>query len=238
MDGYQDRKLELRLGLGPPGEVGLKNGPKRAFQHIVGPKNGENPNPSCANPSFFKNPAIPGEIPAKIEDSAQHTDKKPNTFNERSMGCAPVVGWPPIRSSRKNLSGNSMPSKVVPETSKSIEKDATLGNLEKNRFVKINMEGIPIGRKVNLKAYNSYEELSIAIDQLFSGLLAVQGNSSATESKMEEPKIIEGSIAGNGEYTLVYEDDEGDRILVGDVPWNMFVSSARRLRVLKSSEIA
>lgn len=26
------------------------------------------------------------------------------------------------------------------------------------------------------------------------------------------------AIAG-GEYTLVYEDDEGDRMLVGDVPW-------------------
>lgn len=25
--------------------------------------------------------------------------------------------------------------------------------------------------------------------------------------------------AENGECTLVYEDNEGDRILVGDVPW-------------------
>lgn len=24
---------------------------------------------------------------------------------------------------------------------------------------------------------------------------------------------------GNGEYTLLYEDHEGDRMLVGDVPW-------------------
>ena len=28
----------------------------------------------------------------------------------------------------------------------------------------------------------------------------------------EEPAI-------GGEYTLVYEDEEGDRVLVGDVPW-------------------
>ncbi|KAL1128027.1 hypothetical protein V6Z11_A13G218800 [Gossypium hirsutum] len=34
------------------------------------------------------------------------------------------------------------------------------------------MEGIPIGRKVNLNAYGSYEELSFSIDKLFSGLLA------------------------------------------------------------------
>jgi auxin-responsive protein IAA len=28
-----------------------------------------------------------------------------------------------------------------------------------------------------------------------------------------------GEMVGGGEYTLVYEDDEGDRMLVGDVPW-------------------
>lgn len=39
-------------------------------------------------------------------------------------------------------------------------------------FVKINMEGVPIGRKINLKAYDSYEKLSLAIDELFQGLLA------------------------------------------------------------------
>lgn len=37
------------------------------------------------------------------------------------------------------------------------------------------------------------------------------------ENKHEEP--ISGLLDGKGEYTLVYEDNEGDRILVGDVPW-------------------
>lgn len=39
-------------------------------------------------------------------------------------------------------------------------------------FVKINMDGVPIGRKVDLKAYDSYEKLSFAIDELFGDLLA------------------------------------------------------------------
>jgi auxin-responsive protein IAA len=34
------------------------------------------------------------------------------------------------------------------------------------------MEGVPIGRKINLNAYDSYEKLSVAIDELFRGLLA------------------------------------------------------------------
>lgn len=37
--------------------------------------------------------------------------------------------------------------------------------------------------------------------------------------KQEEEKAIAGVLGGSGEYTLVYEDHEGDRMLVGDVPW-------------------
>ena len=34
------------------------------------------------------------------------------------------------------------------------------------------MDGIPIGRKINLKAYGGYDELASAVDQLFRGVLA------------------------------------------------------------------
>ncbi|XP_022729698.1 auxin-responsive protein IAA2-like isoform X2 [Durio zibethinus] len=164
-----------------------------------------------------------------------------NTSNTR-IAYSPVVGWPPIRSFRKNLASSSS-SKPASESPNEKEED-TGGKPENSKpqlFVKINMEGIPIGRKVNLGAYNSYEELSLAIDELFSGLLAAQRDSSATqnENKSEElEKADAGSLAGCGEYTLIYEDDEGDRVLVGDVPWHMFVSTAKRLHVLKSSELS
>lgn len=35
----------------------------------------------------------------------------------------------------------------------------------------------------------------------------------------EKHAAITGLLDGSGEYTLVYEDDEGDQMLVGDVPW-------------------
>jgi auxin-responsive protein IAA len=34
-----------------------------------------------------------------------------------------------------------------------------------------------------------------------------------------ERQAVAGILNGGGEYTLVYEDDEGDQMLVGDVPW-------------------
>jgi len=80
----------------------------------------------------------------------------------------PVVGWPPIRSFRKNLasSSGSYSKPTVESQNKPVE------TCKKGLFVKINMEGVPIGRKVDLKAYDTYEKLSTAVDELFRGLLA------------------------------------------------------------------
>lgn len=41
----------------------------------------------------------------------------------------------------------------------------------------------------------------------------------ATKEPSLEEVVISGLLDGTGEYTLVYEDYEGDRVLVGDVPW-------------------
>ncbi|XP_061359132.1 auxin-responsive protein IAA26-like [Gastrolobium bilobum] len=165
----------------------------------------------------------------------------PNSSQKRTAP-GPVVGWPPIRSFRKNLASSST-SKPPPECQHQHDKVAgkkSVENYGKGLFVKINMDGVPIGRKVDLNAYDSYENLSSAVDELFSGLLAAQRDSSAggVHNKQEDEKTITGLMDGSGEYTLVYEDNEGDRMLVGDVPWHMFVSTVKRLRVLKSSELS
>lgn len=82
-----------------------------------------------------------------------------------------MVGWPPIRSFRKNIASSS--SKPAPESQQVVTKEVEKPeSSRKGLFVKINMDGVPIGRKIDLKAYNSYEKLSCAVDELFRGLLA------------------------------------------------------------------
>ncbi|CAN0858796.1 Auxin-responsive protein IAA26 [Linum grandiflorum] len=172
----------------------------------------------------------------------------PNTSQKRTAP-GPVVGWPPIRSFRKNLANGSSSSKQLPpvEESKNGNQNKKAGSekpvqvCKKGLFVKINMDGVPIGRKVDLTAYDSYQRLSTAVDDLFSGLLAAQRDSNCggiMNKQEEEEKAITGLLDESGEYTLVYEDNEGDRMLVGDVPWQMFVSTVKRLRVLKSCEVS
>ncbi|KAF9614651.1 hypothetical protein IFM89_019628 [Coptis chinensis] len=164
-----------------------------------------------------------------------------NSSQKRS--APPVVGWPPVRSFRKNLASNNSSKQVLhsqngnPPPKDIITKKESCS---RSLFVKINMDGVPIGRKVDLKANDSYEKLSSAVDELFRGLLAAQKDSPVTGNlnKVEDVKEITGLLDGSGEYTLVYEDNEGDRMLVGDVPWNMFASTVKRLRVLKSCELS
>ncbi|KAK7822342.1 auxin-responsive protein iaa26 [Quercus suber] len=134
--------------------------------------------------------------------------------SQKRIAVAPVVGWPPIRSFRKNLGSRTF-SKPAPKSPYATPKEGSDGeklvNLEHHMFVKINMDGVPIGRKVDLKAYDSYEKLSFAIDELFGDLLAGKQGGGC--------KAITDSLHGSREYTLIYEDNEGDRMLVGDVPW-------------------
>ncbi|CAM8920427.1 unnamed protein product [Rhodiola kirilowii] len=164
----------------------------------------------------------------------------PNTSQKRTAP-APVVGWPPIRSFRKNVASTSSKPSLESQNDNvsSHGKRAIEPTPAKGLFVKINMDGIPIGRKLDLNAYDSYEKLSSAVDKLFRGLFAAQTDSFANgiPNNLEMEKPITGLLDGSGEYTLVYEDNEGDRVLVGDVPWKMFVSNVKRLRVLKTSEL-
>ncbi|KAI7743220.1 hypothetical protein M8C21_007494 [Ambrosia artemisiifolia] len=156
--------------------------------------------------------------------------------NKRVAQPHAVVGWPPVRTTRKNIMTSSNSTKVkVPADGRGDKK--TSPDQENSLYVKINMDGVAIGRKVDLKAYDTYQKLSSAVDELFGGLLAAQGVSSfgITNNRRD---ISNGLLDGTGEYTLVYDDNEGDRILVGDVPWDMFISSAKRLRVLKTSELS
>ncbi|KAL8153328.1 hypothetical protein V2J09_011088 [Rumex salicifolius] len=224
--GYSsdDKKLELRLGL--PGEDEQPTDKNNGLNMV-----------SVGN--YFSAPAPWGYAKESSSQLCCTTmvdpPLPPATISaQKRAASSAVVGWPPIRSFRKKLvsSSSSNSAKVVPDppTAKPNFEKPT-GNFQKGLFVKINMDGIPIGRKVDLTAYDSYDKLCSAVDLLFRGLLAAQ-----REGLCE--KNITGLMDGSAEYVLVYEDNEGDRMLAGDVPWHMFVSNVKRLRVLKRSEVS
>ncbi|XP_061355293.1 auxin-responsive protein IAA27-like isoform X2 [Gastrolobium bilobum] len=136
-----------------------------------------------------------------------------------------VVGWPPIRSFRKN-SMATQPQKNDDDA------EAKSGCL----YVKVSMDGAPYLRKVDLKIFGTYRELSSSLENMFSCFTISQCGSHGVSSrdKLSESRLMD--LLHGSEYVLTYEDKDGDWMLVGDVPWEMFIDSCKRLRIMKSSE--
>ncbi|XP_076945671.1 auxin-responsive protein IAA9-like [Bidens hawaiensis] len=162
------------------------------------------------------------ESPSVANNAIQNQTNAANNINTPK---AQVVGWPPIRSSfRKNSTAT-----IASKKGNTVERKAGDCAL----FVKVSMDGAPYLRKVDLSAYSVYQELSSALEKMFScftiGRYGSLGNEKLSESKLKD--LLHGS-----EYVLTYEDKDGDWMLVGDVPWEMFISTCKRLRIMKSCE--
>lgn len=66
-------------------------------------------------------------------------------------------------------------------------------------WVQVHKQGIALGRSVDLAKFNDYNGLIAELDQLFE---------------------FNGELkAQNKNWLVVYTDDEGDMMLVGDDPW-------------------
>ncbi|KAJ7954797.1 Auxin-responsive protein [Quillaja saponaria] len=174
------KATELRLGLPGTGENEEKTLPTARNNKRTLPETSE-------------------ECGSKSSSNAQHVDT-----DASPPAKAQIVGWPPVRSYRKN---NLQPKKN--------EADAA------GRYMKVSMDGAPYLRKIDLRIYKGYPELLKALENMFKFTVGVYS----------EREGYKGS-----EYAPTYEDRDGDWMLVGDVPWDMFMSSCKRLRIMKGSE--
>ncbi|XP_076929830.1 auxin-responsive protein IAA12-like [Bidens hawaiensis] len=187
------------------------------------------PNNSCSSSSSVN---IPNSSASGTKRTATDSVSPPNGTS--------VVGWPPVSKAHRmpNLA-NQMKSPTENFISKSEQnksKNRTVGIKDysderngtankKYRSVKVNMDGTLIGRKVDLNAHTSYEMLAQTLHEMFF-------------SKWPSKEAVKPSrlLDGTSEFVLTYEDKDGDWMLVGDVPWEMFISSVKRLRIMKNSE--
>ncbi|MQM14574.1 hypothetical protein Taro_047509 [Colocasia esculenta] len=156
--GFEE--TELRLGLpGGNGETAKGASSKRGFSETIDlklklttaaadPEDGG----SCGDAAAekLKRAAKLKEIIAS--ETAADPEKPP-------APKAQVVGWPPVRSFRKNILSVKPASKEDEEKPGAVAANAA--------FVKVSMDGAPYLRKVDLKMYSSYQELSLALEKMF-----------------------------------------------------------------------
>ncbi|KAG8094461.1 hypothetical protein GUJ93_ZPchr0012g21470 [Zizania palustris] len=144
---------------------------------------------------------------------------------------AQVVGWPPIRSYRKNTMAMNQPALKGKDDNEAKQAPAS-GCL----YVKVSMDGAPYLRKVDLKMYKNYKELSLALEKMFSCFTVGHSESNGKSGRDGLSDCYMKDLKNGMELVLTYEDKDGDWMLVGDVPWRMFTDSCRRLRIMKGSD--
>ncbi|KAK1317368.1 Auxin-responsive protein IAA20 [Acorus calamus] len=81
------------------------------------------------------------------------------------------------------------------------------------------MDGIQIGRKVDLSVHDDYEGLVRTLQRMFRATILRTDHAQASSNK---------------DYVLTYEDKEGDWMMVGDVPWEMFFTTVKRLKITRA----
>ncbi|KAE9446791.1 hypothetical protein C3L33_21315, partial [Rhododendron williamsianum] len=82
---------------------------------------------------------------------------------------------------------------------------------------KVHMQGIAVGRAVDLTRLDSYEDLMCKLEEMFE---------------------IEGELCGLAKkWKVVYTDDEDDMMMVGDDPWHEFCSMVRKIFIYTNEEV-
>jgi len=81
---------------------------------------------------------------------------------------------------------------------------------------KVHMQGMAVGRAVDLTRMEGYNELLGKLEEMFN---------------------IQGELTGSAKkWQIVYTDDEDDMMLVGDDPWSEFCSMAKKIYIYTNEE--
>ncbi|KAM7261192.1 hypothetical protein ACFE04_026667 [Oxalis oulophora] len=81
---------------------------------------------------------------------------------------------------------------------------------------KVHMQGIAVGRAVDLTVFKGYSDLINEIENMFE---------------------INGELRTREKWAVVYTDDEGDMMHVGDDSWTEFCRMVRKIYVYSSEEV-
>jgi auxin response factor len=104
---------------------------------------------------------------------------------------------------------------IVEQSSKEIQSKHVFTPSLRSR-TKVHMQGIAVGRAVDLTVLKGYSNLINEIENMFE---------------------INGQLHTREKWTVVFTDDEGDMMLVGDDPWPEFCKMVRKIYVYSSEEV-
>ncbi|CAK9170391.1 unnamed protein product [Ilex paraguariensis] len=220
-------KMELELGLAPPTQIGfdLNNvfQPKDMFRDrcALEIKDKAKNKPSFAEAFEHDGGAATDTLPLLLwngqpneEDDHQKRQKRRRSNTSIKSGAEEdhLVGWPAIKSWRRNFFHGHEDCQLVGHWK--TERGNSRTNTTNTMYIKVKMEGMAIGRKINLRLYHSYQTLTDSLVNMFI-------------------KRLKSDVDG-ANYTLLYQDKDGDWLLAGDVPWHVEGLSLGGVKMVKA----
>uniref|UniRef100_A0A5B7BKX5 Auxin-responsive protein n=1 Tax=Davidia involucrata TaxID=16924 RepID=A0A5B7BKX5_DAVIN len=91
---------------------------------------------------------------------------------------------------------------------------------ERWAYVKVNMDGVIVGRKICILDHMGYSSLALQLEDMF-------GRQSTSGLQL---------FHAGTEFSLFYKDRDENWRTVGDVPWKEFVDCVKRLRIVRKNE--
>nr|GMC51379.1 auxin-responsive protein IAA28-like isoform X2 [Ipomoea batatas] len=151
--------------------------------------------------AFLKHHEVDSKTSSLVLSNGQPNDDDDHG-NVREEG--ETVSWAHVSSWRQ---------KFVNELQAGV-RNGNINNRGRNsKFVKVKMVGVGIGRKVDLRLYNSYHELRNDLVNMFAK---------------------DNACDNGGEYGIFYQDKVGDWLLAGGVPWQTFMESVQRIEIVRN----
>ncbi|KAA0050656.1 hypothetical protein IC582_000673 [Cucumis melo] len=115
-----------------------------------------------------------------------------------------------------NLSQHSKEQQLSSELSTKGTQTKHISNLSSRTRTKVQMQGVAVGRAVDLTTLEGYEDLIDELENVFE---------------------IKGELREVNKWSIVFTDDENDMMLVGDDPWPEFCKMVKRIFIYSSEEV-
>ncbi|CAN8325734.1 unnamed protein product [Cochlearia groenlandica] len=128
----------------------------------------------------------------------------------------------PINIAKPTLESNSDPKSEISKVSEEKKQEPAqespkeVQSSSTRTRTKVQMQGVPVGRAVDLTVLTGYNELIDDLEKLFE---------------------IKGELRSRNQWEIVFTDDEGDMMLVGDDPWPEFCRMVKRIFIWSKEEV-
>ncbi|EXB80401.1 Auxin response factor 1 [Morus notabilis] len=116
-----------------------------------------------------------------------------------------------------NINRTDHPSVSCDAEKSSLRSPQELQSRQIRSCTKVHMQGMAVGRAVDLTRFDRYGDLLRKLEEMFD---------------------IKGELCGSTKkWQVVYTDDEDDVMMVGDDPWNEFCNMVRKIFIYTTEEV-